>query len=209
MIKETMRSTRLLVLQNLRKMGQATASQLADQVGVKTVNVRHHLNALQAEGLVSMEEERQQVGRLRHVYRLTQKAHDLFPQKYHRLVELLLAQIKKDFPPEMVEALINSLADEMADEMRAEFEDLPQEERMVHLIEVLTQEGFLAKWQQTDDGLQLVKYHCPYYRVSQHHPEVCQIGEVLIQVAMNADVEKEACVLTGDSVYRFVLQDGS
>jgi predicted ArsR family transcriptional regulator len=80
---------------------------------------------------------------------------------------------------------------------------------MVHLIEVLTQEGFLAKWQQTDDGLQLVKYHCPYYRVSQHHPEVCQIGEVLIQVAMNADVEKEACVLTGDSVCRFVLQDGS
>lgn len=202
-----MQSTRKAVLEALKMAGQATVNELAEFVGVKTVTVRHHLGALQAEGLVEAEERRQSVGRPAHIYSLTEEAQSLFPQKYHRLVDLLLDQLKKEWPAATVEALITSLADQLADDLRNEFEDLPQEERMARLIDTLAQEGFMAKWQQTDDGLQLVEYHCPYFLIGQRHPEICQIDEVLIRVVLDADVEKEACVLTGDPVCKFVLQD--
>ncbi len=201
-------TTRRAVLDALRAAGQATINQLAASVGVKAITIRHHLSALQAEGLVEVEEKRQTVGRPVHLYRLTSQADDLFPQRYHELVERLLDQVKQTFPPETVEMLINSLAASVADNVRLEFQQLPPEERQRHLIDLLAREGFMARWRHTEDGMELVEYHCPYYRVGQRHPEICRIDETLIRVAMNSDVAKEACLLSGDPACTFVITSG-
>lgn len=198
-------STRRATLEALRAVGQATVGQLAEIVGVKDITIRHHLTGLQAEGLVEVEERRQAVGRPLHVYRLTEQAESLFPQKYHVLVERLLDQVKSNLPPETVEMLINSLAQSLAEDVRREFERVPAAKRMSRLIEFLAREGFLAQWQRTTDGLQLVEYHCPYYFVGQRHPEICQIDEAMIRVALNSEVAKEACLLSGDPACKFVL----
>ena len=63
----------------------------------------------------------------------------------------------------------------------------------------------MAQWRRTDAGVELVEYHCPYYAVGQRHPEICQIDEELIRVALKAQVAKEACLLTGDPACKFVL----
>ena len=39
----------------------------------------------------------------------------------------------------------------------------------------------------------------------QRHPDICQIDEELIRVALKAQVAKEACLLTGDPACKFVL----
>ena len=200
-----MHSTRQAIIDKLKQRQQATINELAGLVGVKPVTVRHHLHTLQAEGLVDAEERRQPVGRPLYIYRLTEQAQALFPQKYHRLAERLLDQLKETLSPEAVQQLMNSLADSLADDVREEFERLTPQQRMERLIDRLEQEGFLAHWRQTNDGLQLIEYHCPYYLVGQRHPEICQIDETLIRVAMDAEVEKEACLLDGDSACTFVL----
>ena len=205
---QAIHTTRRSVLDALRASGQASINELADTIGVKAITIRHHLNALQAEGLVEVEEKRQSVGRPLHVYRLTAQADSLFPQKYHELAERLLDQVKQTFPPETVETLINSLATSLAEDVRREFESLPTEERQRRLIDRLAQEGFLARWRHGTDGLELVEYHCPYFRVGQRHPEICQIDETLIRVAMNSDVSKEACLLSGDPACTFVITAG-
>lgn len=201
-----MHSTRRAIIDTLNNMGRATVSELAGNVGVKAVTIRHHLNALQADGLINVEEKRQSVGRPVHIYSLSEKAQGLFPQKYHVLVRRLLDQIKDQLPIRTVEVLIDALADELADEVREDFESLPFEERMTRLIDVLADEGFLAKWQHTDEGIQLIEYHCPYYHLGQQHPEICQIDQALIQAALNTPVEKEACILAGDHVCTFLVQ---
>ncbi len=203
-----MHSTRQAIIETLNTMGQATVSNLAENVGVKAVTIRHHLNALQAEGLINIEEKRQSVGRPLYVYSLSEKAQGLFPQKYHVLVSRLLDQIKDQLPTKTVEVLINSLAGELADEVREDFESLPFDERMARLIDVLADEGFLAKWDRTDEGIQLIEYHCPYYHLGQQHPEICQIDKALIQAALDTSVEKEACILSGDHVCSFSIQPG-
>ena len=87
---QALHTTRRSVLEALRSAGTATVAQLAEMVGVKGITIRHHLNALLAEGLVDAEEKRQAVGRPIYMYRLTTEAENLFPQKYHQLVERLL-----------------------------------------------------------------------------------------------------------------------
>src|SRR5574341_1619350 len=75
-----MQATRRAVLIALRNRGWATVSELADEVGIKSISVRHHLNALQADGLVEMEERRQSVGRPLHIYMLSEEANRSFWQ---------------------------------------------------------------------------------------------------------------------------------
>lgn len=200
-------STRRAVLEALRSANAATVAQLSEIVGVKAITIRHHLNGLLAEGLVEVEERRQTVGRPIYVYHLSPEAENLFPQKYHQLVERLLDQVKLSLPPDTVDMLIKSLATSLAEEFRGEFEALPEPERLNHLIELLGREGFMAQWRRTENGVELVEYHCPYYAVGQRHPEICQIDEELIRVALKAQVAKEACLLTGDPACKFLLTD--
>lgn len=202
-------STRWLVIKSLRASGQATVNELAEAVGVKPVTVRHHLTSLQAEGLVAVEELRHGVGRPKHVYHLTRKAERLFPQTYHVLFDHLLEEIKESFPPETVRQLIDSLAASLAQEFRSEVVGLSPDARRDRLVEWLDEQGLAARWRQSEDGLQLVKYHCPYYAVGSEHPELCRIDEVIVSTAVQAEVERSGCLLSGDPACSLKLHENN
>ena len=57
-----MKSTRDKILNTLLTQRQATIKQLSEVVGINGISVRHHLINLQAEGLVTAEEQRHGVG---------------------------------------------------------------------------------------------------------------------------------------------------
>jgi predicted ArsR family transcriptional regulator len=192
-------STRWNVVKALRAAGRATVSELAEAVSVKGVTVRHHLTALQAEGLVDAEQERRDVGRPVYVYALTPQAERLFPQNYHVLVDGLLDAIRDEFDQETVERVIHVLAESMADDLRQEVAGLPPEARRERLVQWLSERGLPARWRETSDGLELVKNHCPYYAIGHRHPELCAIDEALVCAVVEAQVERVACLLMGDA----------
>jgi predicted ArsR family transcriptional regulator len=207
MLKTTKNSTRQAIIEALKTAGQATVNQLSETVGISPATIRHHLNVLLADGLVSQEDKRQDVGRPVHVYCLTVQAENLFPHQYHRLVERLLAQVKETLSSETVQMLLDSLAASLIDERQQELGQGTIEERMNRLVALLAQEGFLAEWERSDQELRLIGYHCPYYFVGQHHPEICQIDETMIRLALGPEVAKETCLLDGDSACQFVLRN--
>jgi DeoR family suf operon transcriptional repressor len=200
-----MSHTRQAIIDTLKVMQYATVNELAESVGVKPVTVRHHLNALQADGLAASQERRQPVGRPIHVFSLTEKAEGMFAQQYRVLVERLLDQLKTRLPEPAFKALIADLAGAIADEFRGELARLPQQARMNRLIEILGREGFVAEWGITEDGIRLVERHCPYFHIGQRHPEVCQIDHALIHIAMGGGVEQASCMLEGDRACTFLL----
>ena len=113
-----MQGTRQEVLEALKERGRASVSDLAEAVGVKSVTVRHHLNALQADGLLDVQEERQPVGRPRHIYSLSEDGQSLFPQKYHVLVERMLDQLKDTSSVEVAELFLQQLGEQVGDVFR-------------------------------------------------------------------------------------------
>lgn len=207
MLKPTQNTTRQAIIEALKATGQASVSQLSQMVGVKAITIRHHLNVLLAKGLIEQQEKRQTVGRPIHVYCLTEQAEDLFPHQYHRLVERLLDQVKEKLPPETIQMLMSSLATSLVSGLKRELEQVPVEDRMSRLVALLGKEGFLAEWERSENGLRLIEYHCPYYFIGQRYPEICQIDETMIRLAMGADVAKETCLLDGDPACEFVLRN--
>lgn len=201
-----MTSTRDLVLENLLNRHRCTINQLAEAVNINPISVRHHIGKLEAEGLVTSEEERHGVGRPRRVYYLTQAGMEQFPTRYLRLTTHLLEQLKEALPEATVSKLFTQIASTMAEDFVAEINvsKLNAHERVELLKQILSNEGFTIEVEQTEDNFIIRETSCPYYHVGQDHPEICLVDKTLIATVLATSVEKMQCMLDGDQHCTYV-----
>jgi DeoR family suf operon transcriptional repressor len=186
---------------------RCTINELADAVGINPISVRHHVTKLEASGLVISEEERHGVGRPRRLYFLTEKGMEQFPTRYLRLTVRLLAQLKETLPQSMVNKLFVQVADDLIENYSTELEleDLPLEERLDIVKDLLRNEGFTMEWERKADGYHIRESSCPYYHIGQTHPEICAIDQTLISNVLSVPVEKIKCILDGDSFCTYIV----
>ena len=202
----TIQDTRWGILQHLRERGQASAQELSKVLGMSPVSIHYHLNVLQREGLVEPQPVRRNVGRPHYVYSLRDSARELFPQSYHRLADRLLDELKSRMSEQEISELFVRIASDIAAEHAAALEGKTLEQKIDTLVELLGEEGFLARVEKVGGQFRLTQYGCPYYYVVERHPEVCQIDLNLISTTLMAHVEREGCVLHGDDVCTFVVK---
>jgi DeoR family suf operon transcriptional repressor len=200
-----MKSTRDRILQNLLNHPRSTINEMAEAAEINGISVRHHLSSLQADGLVTAEEERHGVGRPRLVYSLTEKGRERFPTNYLRLTTRLLDQIKETLPAPIVNRLFTQMATDMAGNYAQQIEKLSMEERLDFVKNLLAQEGFTVEWEKTGDQYQIHEITCPYYHIGQNHPEVCTVDQTLISTVLAIPAEKITCVLRGDAYCTYVI----
>ena len=199
------KNTRERVLQILLSRERCTIIELAEAVDINPISVRHHINKLEADGLVASEEERHGVGRPRRLYFLTEKGREQFPTRYIRLTLRLLEQLKETMPPHMVDHLFTQMAQEMASGYRAEAQDLSVEERLNLIQGLLTREGFSVEWEKQGDYYHIRESNCPYYHVGQNHPEVCSVDQTLISTLLDIPAQKIQCMLQGDAHCTYIV----
>ena len=199
-------STRELILQALKASAPSRIDLLAKAADISPVTVRHHLNALQADGLIEVASVRRNVGRPYHVYSLSEKGHELFPKKYFSLANRLLEELKERLPADTVNEIFISLVDRILKEQANEFADLPLEERLNYVINLLGNEGFLARWEKMADGrYQIIEYSCPYISMGQQHAEVCTLDTQIMISVLGTAVEQQSCMLHGDDCCQFTI----
>ncbi|MGA2819957.1 MAG: FaeA/PapI family transcriptional regulator [Anaerolineales bacterium] len=200
------RNSRETILTTLRRRGQCSIADLAQQAEISAVSVRHHLGTLQAEGLVEAHEARHGVGRPRLIYQLTEAGLEHFPTRYLTLTNRLLKEMKEHLPESVVQTLFAEIAASMAREVGDELAGLPIEERLPRLLQILAQEGFEAKAEATGNGnFRVTELNCPYYRISVRHPEVCTLDASIISQALASPVRRQSCILSGDQACSFVI----
>jgi len=192
-----MQETRQQILSILRERGSATVDDLATSLDLTPITVRHHLAILLGEGYLTAQQVRRKVGRPHYVYSLTEKASDLFPQGYHLLTDRLLEELKAMVGDEGMNVLLTRLADKLAATIGPQVGDGTLEERLNEAARLLVKEGFLAKWEKTQDGYIFYELNCPYRRVIQHHPEVCTMDQHFLSRVLHISVEKIDCIVGG------------
>lgn len=207
---ETMANTRERVLKTLLSHQRCTIIELADTVGINPISVRHHIDRLEAEGLVKSEDELHGVGRPRRVYFLTEEGIERFPTRYMRLTIRLLEQLKETMPAPLVSSLFQQMADEMVEDYASEAptDGMSMEDRLNLMQKTLAREGFLVEWERQGNQIQIRETNCPYLQVSQSHPEVCSVDQRLISALLDVPAEKVKCVLNGDNFCTYVVPQG-
>ena len=202
-----MASTRERIMQSLLASPRSSINELAESVGINGISVRHHLSSLQADGLVSFEEERHGVGRPRLVYFLTEKALEKFPMRYLSLTNRLLDQMRESLPQQVIDKLFKQMATRMLAGYTTRLHSLSTHEKLDLIKELLGQEGFSIDWEEQGDQILINEITCPYYHIGKSHPEVCQVDQTLISTVLSVPVEKQSCILYGDSHCTYAIAE--
>ncbi len=204
-----MTNTRQRVLKTLLVRPRCTINELAEDVGINPISVRHHITSLQAEGLVESEEERHGVGRPRRLYYLTEAGVEKFPTRYVRLTVRLLQQLKDIMPASMVNSLFTQMAQDLVKDFsdHAALKEMSMEERLKFMKELLKREGFDIEWEQQGDQYMIYETSCPYYHIGQDHPEVCSVDQIVISSVLSAPAAKTRCILNGDNYCTYVVTE--
>jgi predicted ArsR family transcriptional regulator len=201
-----MKSTRDRILQSLLTHPRSTVTDLANEVGINAISVRHHISSLQVEGLITADEERHGVGRPRQVYNLTESGSEKFPTSYLRLTTKILDQMKNTLPAPVVEKLFTEIALDMSSNYQELAENLTLEEKLNLIQNLLSREGFMVEWEKAGDEYRINEISCPYFHVGQNHPEVCKVDQTMIASILSIPVEKINCLLFGSDHCTYVVK---
>ncbi|HQF71543.1 MAG TPA: DeoR family transcriptional regulator [Promineifilum sp.] len=199
------RTTRDVILHSIKSLSHPTVEDLAEAADVSPVTVRHHLNALLAEGTIEAATVRRKVGRPYYVYSISEKGQELFPKRYVRLTNRLLDEMKDRLPQSVIDAIFDGVVENVLDDHRGEFEHLALEDRLDFLVALLAEEGFLCTWERTDAGLRIVEYSCPYVSIAGYHAEVCTFDRKLMDGILQLPVRQDSCILQGGECCQFTV----
>src|SRR5256714_11217739 len=112
------RSTRMEVLELLRRKGQASAETIASDLGVTPNAVRQHLTNLERDGFVVSHPERGARGRPALLFSLTERADSVFPKRYGQLATMVLQEVQEVGGPEALDEIFSPVAARHADWIR-------------------------------------------------------------------------------------------
>jgi predicted ArsR family transcriptional regulator len=202
-----MQSTRQEILEILKAERQATVEDLAERLELTPMTIRHHLNVLQAQNLVEAAKvhRSQKVGRPRLVYTLTDAADDLFPQGYGDLARYLVGVVKETLGEEETKDIFRRVAERVAEEAPPFSDELSFEERLNQMVDFMETQGFISRWEKTDEGYVLTNVNCPYRRVTREHEEVCLMDTTLINNLLGVEPQRQTRMAEGDPSCSFLL----
>jgi DeoR family suf operon transcriptional repressor len=192
-----MRGMRSEILVALKQSQPLTTKELAAQFGVTPNALRRYLRELEDDGFVRYERVARGVGGPSFAYTLTEAADDLFPDDYPAVLADALTALRNTAGTEAVRGVFEQRWLELIDPRRRELEALGWHDRARRVAALLTDAGYMAEWQELEDGGTLVARHCALRAAAERFPEACAAEARALASALGATVERRACIAGG------------
>ncbi|MCX6049715.1 MAG: transcriptional regulator [Chloroflexi bacterium] len=193
--------TRQQILNLLKQQGAFDSTQLAAQLGVSAMAVRQHLYELQAQGMVTYQEQVGGVGRPAKQWQLTSAADSFFPTGYAELTVNLLHALREAFGDEGLDKLLAIRMQQQIGVYQARLNAAdPLAQRLEMLAQQRSEEGYMATVITTPAGeLLLVENHCPICDAAKHCMQLCNRELETFQTVLGDDViiERVEHILAG------------
>ena len=200
------RSTRMEVLELLRRKGRLSAETIANDLGVTPNAVRQHLTNLERDGLVASQPERSGRGRPALLFALTERADSVFPKRYGQLATMVLQDVQETGGPEALDELFARVAARHARAIEKDLEGLPFEAKLQHVVAWIGRAGTLVEQTETSEGLQVTIHNGPFRNTALKFPQVCTITPQLISRLTGAAVSQSDSIHRRDPYCSFVVQ---
>jgi predicted ArsR family transcriptional regulator len=190
------------ILDHLKLRGDATPVELASDLGLTPAAVRQHLDGLAAEDLVSVSDERTGApGRPAGRWRLTRRAHGLFPDRHGELTAQIVEAIRTVAGEEVLDQVIAL----RTKEQQRDYEEAvgaagdSLAERAGALARMRTAEGYMAEVTGEADDLLLIEHHCPICEAAEACAGFCraELGVFRTVLGEGVSVERTEHLLSG------------
>ncbi|HDF2343304.1 TPA: transcriptional regulator [Morganella morganii] len=200
---------KLLIL--LKKHGPMQASEAGEHLGTTGEAARQQFTKLARDGMVEAHSECRGVGRPVQRWHLTALGNKRFPDCHAELTVKILTTIRRELGEDAIGKIITA----RENEARRDYFDKLQgaetlEERIIRLVAIRTEEGYMAQWEKEPEGSWLIiENHCPICSAASMCQGFCRAELELFQTVLNANVERVEYLLTDSRrcVYRVIQQE--
>lgn len=197
-------TTRLRILEHLRRQPTATAGDLSRSLGMTAANIRHHLAVLEANALVEVVGARHQGrGRPQQVYALSRH---VLGDGLDDLAVALFDEWLGSLPPERQDAVLMQIAERLAGDISvsADIGSFPR--RLAAVINRLNELHYQARWEAGAAGPRIILGHCPYAAIVSRVPCLCRIDALLLERLLHLPVRILSRMDAGGLVWQCVFQ---
>ena len=198
-------TTRGKIVNELRRRGSASATDLARSFGLSPNAVRQQLVVLERDGLVAETSVRRGPTKPTYEFSLTPDADKLFPQAYDKMLSAVLREVRSQFGSAGVERVFEGLSRRAVERARLAVTAEEPEARVAQLTEMLRKTGVVAEYSLIDGGYALHEHNCPYSNAAKEHPEVCQVIHNVIDETLGGAHEQTESLAHGGKECRFEL----
>jgi DeoR family transcriptional regulator, suf operon transcriptional repressor len=206
MTSQTTPSIREDILRLLLKRGTATAAAMAHHLEVTPQAIRRHLKTLEASELIEHQSSQEGIGRPNHVYQLSRKGREHFPDQYDQFALSLLNTVADTMGPEQVSKLLKHQWQSKAREYREKLGEAPLKDRMQALVKLRQAEGYMAECHPAEGegsaeqpAFVITEYNCAIAHIAESYPTVCGHELAMFAVALpDCSVERTHWLVNGE-----------
>lgn len=199
-------STRGKIVGALRERRAASAFDLAERFGLSPNAIRQQLVILERDGLVAGRSVRRGKTKPTVEYALTAEAERYFPQRYDKMLNAVLREIRTAGGDDAVKAVFERIGKRAADKLGADAPERPAEERLTQVVAALKASGVAAELRRTEQGTLLLHEHtCPYASVVAEHPEACGAIHTILDAVAPGKAHQVESLATGGAECRFEI----
>lgn len=204
LINESPARERILLL--LKKKGPLSIEGLSEHMGITPMGIRQHLLSLERKGFVDYFARRQGVGRPAFLYRLTEKADDLFQKAYHTFTLNALRDIEKNEGRTKVEDIFRWRKERILRDKREALADKKSlHDRVYALGDVLESDGYLIDLDEDESSYVLRQFNCPISRIASEFKEACKYQLQIYRDLLRKDVMRPECISEGNPSCTYVI----
>ena len=203
LIAEIGKSQRLEIINKLKRTQGLSVGELAEQLEMSYMGVKQHCVDLETEGYLDTWRRSKGIGRPELLYRLTERAHDLFPVASNGMTIALLENAKALYGPAAAEKLLFSVFQKKAETYKTKVRGETIAERAGKLTRVRDSEGCMAECEHEAACIRIVEHHCPIRDLLKAFPIVARLEAELFTRVLGAAVHREEAHASG--LYRCVF----
>jgi predicted ArsR family transcriptional regulator len=199
------RSTRMEVLELLRRKGHASAETIAADLRVTPNAVRQHLTNLERDGFVVSSPEKSRRGRPSLLFTLTERADSVFPKRYGQLATMVLQEVQEMGGPNVLDEIFERMATRHAGAIGRNLDGLDFDEKLRRVVAWIGRAGTLAEQTETPEGVKVTIHNCPFRNTALKFPQVCAITPHLISQLVGTAVSQADSIHRHDPYCSFVV----
>ena len=202
-------ASRRHILDLIKRRGDATAGEVAEQLGMTRENARQQLQLLEQEGWIARSERTVEgAGRPAVGFRITPAGDHLFPKNYDQLSMTLVDAVAEQLGPEALVKLLSAITEQQVRHWEPKLAGLSLAERIKALKDIYVEDDPHTSMRHDQKGYVLVERNCPFLNVAMRRPQLCAITVNTLTRLLGVRVIREERFQAGDKrcVFR-VLED--
>jgi predicted ArsR family transcriptional regulator len=194
--------TKRRIVERLKRVESATATDLAGEFGLTDTALRQHLDALEETGMVtrSMTEPSGR-GRPPVHWQLAPAAAEAFPDRHGELTVDLIHSVRTALGEQALDQVIATRSDRQAAAYKQSLADVTDlGDRVRRLADLRSDEGYLAEVHDDGGHFVLIEHHCPIREAAAACDALCTAELDAFRRALGPGVEvtRTQHVLAGD-----------